>query len=385
MFYNIRVDAIERFTLLSSQMEHEPSEGAGSTETAEDCRNVFVYRAHLPNGKRIRLLKTLLSSVCENDCAYCPFRAGRDFRRASLQPDEYALLVSRLHQAGLIDGAFISSGMIGGGVRTQERLLACAELLRKKYGFFGYLHLKLMPGSQFAQVEQSMRLADRVSLNLEAPNANRLLRYTEQKNFASELWQPLAWVEQIRTQQPAQKGWKGHWPSSSTQFVMGGAGESDLELLQVSQALYRQLNLKRAYYSPFTPHENTPLENQPPTPYKREQRLYQASFLIRDYQYSWQDLHYDQQGNLPLDQDPKLAWAEKHLLHEPVEINRAGKEELMHIPGIGPRGADRILQARRVQSIRDISQLAKLGVQVKRCEKYLLLQGRQPIRQPSLW
>ncbi len=366
-------------------MEHEPSEGAGSAEMAEDCRNVFVYRAHLPNGKRIRLLKTLLSSVCENDCAYCPFRAGRDFRRASLQPDEYALLVSRLHQAGIIDGAFISSGMVGGGVHTQERLLACADLLRRKYGFQGYLHLKLMPGSQFAQVEQSMQLADRVSLNLEAPNTARLLRYTAQKNFTDELWQPLAWVEQIRREQPGLKGWKGRWPSSSTQFVMGGAGESDLELLQVSQTLYKQLNLKRAYYSPFTPHEDTPLENQPPAPYKREQRLYQASFLIRDYQYSWQDLQYDQEGNLPLEQDPKQAWAEKHLLRQPVEINRAGREELLHIPGIGPRGAARILEARRVQTIRDVSQLAKLGVQVKRCEKYLLLQGRQPIRQPSLW
>lgn len=379
------MDAIERFSLLSSQMEHEPAEGVYGAETAEDCRNVYIYRTQLPNGKRIRLLKTLLSSVCENDCAYCPFRFGRDFRRASLLPDEYALLVSRLHQAGIIDGAFISSGMIGGGVRTQERLLACAELLRKKYNFFSYLHLKLMPGAQFAQVERSLQLADRVSLNLEAPNAARLLHYTEQKNFTQHLWQPLAWVEQIRHEQPALKGWQGRWPSSSTQFVIGGAGESDLELLQVSQTLYRQLNLKRAYYSPFIPHENTPLENQPPTPFKREQRLYQASFLIRDYHYSWQDMPYDHQGNLPLDQDPKLAWAEKHLLHQPVEINHAEMDELLHIPGIGPKGAARILQARRMQTIRDVSQLAKLGVQVKRCEKYLLLQGRRPFHQPSLW
>lgn len=379
------MDATERFQLLSSQMEYEPSEGIGFSETAEDCHSVYVYRARLPNGKRIRLLKTLLSSVCENDCAYCPFRAGRDFRRASLQPDEYALLVSRLHQAGIIDGAFISSGIFGGGVCTQERLLTCAEILRKKYGFSGYLHLKLMPGAQFAQVERSLQLTDRVSLNLEAPNPARLLRYTEQKNFTLELWQPLAWVEQIRSEQPAHKGWKGHWPSSSTQFVMGGAGESDLELLQVSQTLYRQLNLKRAYYSPFSPHKDTPMENQPPVSHKREQRLYQASFLIRDYEYSWQDLLYDRQGNLPLEQDPKQTWAEEHLLHQPVEINRASRNELLHIPGIGPKGAARILQARQVQSIRDVSQLAKLGVQVKRCEKFLLLQGRRPIRQPSFW
>lgn len=379
------MDTIERFNLLSSQMVHEPSEGSGMSESAEKCANIFVYRAYLPNGKRIRLLKTLLSSVCEKDCAYCPFRAGRDFRRASLQPDEYALLVSRLHQAGIIDGAFISSGIIGGGVRTQERLLACAEILRGKYAFHGYLHLKLMPGAQFAQVERSMQLADRVSLNLEAPNAVRLKQFTVHKNFWQELWQPLEWVEQIRTQQPSYIGWNGHWPSSSTQFVMGGAGESDQELLQVSQTLYNHLHLKRAYYSPFTPHKNTPLENETPGSLLREQRLYQASFLIRDYHYSWEDLQYDEQGNLPLNQDPKLAWAESHLLNQPLEINRAGREELLRIPGIGVRSATRILQARRVFTLREVSQLSKLGIQVKRCAKYILLNGRRPVIQTSLY
>lgn len=371
--------------LLSNEMTHEPSEGPSSTESADQCNNIFVYRAHLPNGKRIRLLKTLLSSVCENDCAYCPFRAGRDFRRASLQPDEYAQLVSRLYQGGIIDGAFISSGVAGGGVRTQDRLLACSEILRGKYAFRGYLHLKLMPGAQFAQVERSMQLADRVSLNLEAPNALRLLRFTEHKDFWNELWQPLKWVEQIRQEQAPYKGWKGHWPSSSTQFVMGGAGESDQELLQVSQSLYTKLKLKRVYYSPFTPHENTPLEDQPAGNYQREQRLYQASFLIRDYYYSWEELGYDENGNLPLNQDPKLAWAENHLRQQPLEINLAGREELLHIPGIGPRGAERILQARKIRCILDISQLSKMGIQRKRCEKYVLLNGHAPAIQPSLW
>lgn len=385
MFYNKGVDAIERLKLLSSQMGHEPVEDAGSSDLADDCRNVFVYRAHLPNGKRMRLLKTLLSSVCENDCSYCPFRAGRDFQRASLQPEEFARLVSRLHQAGIIDGVFVSSGVIGGGVRTQDRLLACAEILRGKYAFNGYLHLKFMPGAQFAQVERGMQLADRVSLNLEAPTAERLLCFTRHKDFKHELWQPLEWVEKIRCEQPAWHAWKGHWPSSSTQFVIGGAGESDCELLQVSQTLYTKLKLQRAYYSPFTPHKNTPLENQAPAPYKREQRLYQASFLIRDYHYSWQDLQFDMDGNLPLDLDPKTAWAEKHLLHKPVEINQAGLEELLHIPGIGPKGAARIIKARSMQPIRNVSYLVKLGIRVKRSERYLLLNGRQPLHQPSLW
>jgi len=294
-------------------------------------------------------------------------------------------MVSHLYDSGIIDGVFISSGIVNGGRHTQDRLLACAELLRGKFAFRGYLHLKLMPGAQFAQVERGMRLADRVSLNLEAPNAQRLLHYTTHKHFQQELWQPLAWVEEIRRNRPAVQGWKGHWPSSTTQFVMGGAGESDLELLQVSQTLYAQLKLQRAYYSPFTPYKNTPLENQTPASHKREQRLYQASFLIRDYQYSWEDLQFDACGNLPLDQDPKLGWAEKHLQQQPVEINRAGWNELLHIPGIGPKGAARILQARQVQAIRDVSQLKKLGIPVKRCEKFLLLNGHSPLSQPHLW
>ena len=385
MFYNESVDALESLKLLSSQMGLEPGEDTGSTGLVEDCRNVFVYRAHLPNGKRMRLLKTLLSSVCENDCAYCPFRSGRDFRRASLQPEDFARLVNNLYQAGIIDGVFVSSGVIGGGIRTQDRLLACAEILRFKHHFQGYLHLKIMPGAEFAQVEKGMQLADRVSLNLEAPNPARLLKLTHRKDFCQELWQPLEWVESIRRNQPVQQGWKGRWPSSSTQFVLGGAGESDQELLQVTQSLYRQLKLQRAYYSPFTPHKDTPLEDQMPTSYKREQRLYQASFLLRDYHYSAADFSFDLDGNLPLECDPKSTWAEQHLLHHPLEINKAPMEELLRIPGIGPLSAKKIIQARRAQPIKELSLLSHMGIQVKRANKYILLNGRKPANQPSLW
>jgi predicted DNA-binding helix-hairpin-helix protein len=371
--------------LLSSQMDLEPSEDFGSPAISEDCRNVVVYRAQMPNGKRIRLLKTLLSSVCENDCAYCPFRSGRDFRRASLQPEEFSRLVNNLYQAGIIDGVFVSSGVIGGGIRTQDRLLACAEILRSKHHFQGYLHLKIMPGAEFAQVERGMQLADRVSLNLEAPNPMRLLKLTSQKDFWKELWQPLEWVEKIRQNQPAQQGWKGRWPSSSTQFVLGSAGESDQELLLVTQSLYTQLKLQRAYFSPFTPHKDTPLENQAPTSYKREQRLYQASFLLRDYHFSAEEFSYEPDGNLALERDPKTTWAEQHLLHHPLEINKAQIEDLLRIPGIGPFSAKKIIKARREQTIKEMSYLSKLGIQVKRAEKFILINGRQPALQPRLW
>lgn len=161
------MDTFASLKLLSSQMEMEPAEDTGSHGAIEDCHNVVVYRAQMPNGKRIRLLKTLLSSVCENDCAYCPFRSGRDFQRTSLQPEDFSRLVNNLYQAGIIDGVFVSSGIIGGSIRTQDRLLACAEILRHKYHFQGYLHLKIMPGAEFDQVKRGMQLADRVSVNLE--------------------------------------------------------------------------------------------------------------------------------------------------------------------------------------------------------------------------
>ncbi len=379
------MDALADLKLLSSQMSLEPSEDSSSPAIAEDCRNVVVYRAQMPNGKRIRLLKTLLSSVCENDCAYCPFRSGRDFRRASLQPEEFSRLVNNLYQAGIIEGVFVSSGVTGGGIRTQDRLLACAEILRFKHHFQGYLHLKIMPGAEFAQVERGMQLADRVSLNLEAPNPMRLLRLTSRKDFWKELWQPLEWIEKIRQNQPSRQGWKGRWPSSSTQFVLGSAGESDQELLLVTQSLYTQLKLQRAYFSPFTPHKDTPLENQTPTSFKREQRLYQASFLLRDYHFSAEEFSYEPDGNLALERDPKTAWAEQHFFHHPLEINKAQIEDLLRIPGIGPLSAKKIIKARREQTIKEMSYLSKLSIQVKSAEKFILINGRQPAFQPRLW
>ena len=282
------MDDIVRLKALSEQMSFEPAEDRSAVGTPYldrivNCPDaVFVHPAILPNGQRIKLLKTLLTSACERDCFYCPFRAGRDFRRATFQPEEFARLFVMLAQKGIAEGVFLSSGMTGGGIRTQDNLIDTAEIMRHKLGFNGYIHLKIMPGVERAQVERSMQLADRVSINLEAPNDDRLSKLAPHKQFTNELLQPLKWVEEIRRTQPKYKGWKGHWPSSVTQFVVGGAGESDLELLTTTDYLYHHLGLRRAYFSPFDPISNTPLENQPPTPIIREHRLYQASFLLRD-------------------------------------------------------------------------------------------------------
>ena len=408
-------DAIARLQALSCQMSLEPDaeyraerspKGAvatspkGEAQPMEDpypdktggCGNqdIFVHPAVLPNGLRIKLLKTLLSSACERDCYYCPFRAGRDTRRATFQPEEFARLFMMLATKGIAEGMFLSSGVAGGGARTQDKLLDTADILRNKLGFRGYLHLKIMPGAERAQVERAMQLADRVSVNLEAPNSQRLSQLAPHKQFMEELLQPLKWVDEIRRTQPPPRRPSHdtrhpHWPSSVTQFVAGGAGESDLELLTATDYLYRRLGLRRAYFSRFNPIPNTPLENQPPTPPIREQRLYQASFLLRDYGFDLEELPFEADGLLPVQTDPKQAWAQSNLAERPVEVNRAERHELLRVPGIGPKGVEAILRARRQARLRDLSALRALGVLVGRAAPFLLLDGKRAAYQPALF
>jgi len=285
----------------------------------------------------------------------------------------------RLYQKGVAEGLFLSSGVAGGGPRTEDRLIATAELLRRRYGFRGYIHLKIMPGAEREQVLAAMRLADRVSVNLEAPNTERLARLAPRKVFAEELLQRLRWIEEIRREMP------GHWPSSTTQFVVGAVGESDVELLTTTEFLHRQVGLARAYFSGFAPVPDTPLEDHPPTPPLREHRLYQSSFLLRDYGFTVEELPFDAGGNLPLNADPKLAWARCHLAHAPVELNTADQRALLRVPGIGPKGADKLLRARRQGTLHDLTDLRKLGIVARRAAPFILLDGHRPAHQLRLW
>ncbi len=378
------MDALGKLQLLGQAARYEPAEDVGMTgqrwpvarvpEELVDC----ISHAATPKG-RIPLLKTLLSSACERDCYYCPFRTGRDFRRATFVPDELARLFVQLYQHNFVEGLFISSGLVGGGPQTQDRILATAEILRKRYRFRGYIHLKIMPGAERDQVAAGMALADRVSVNLEAPNDKRLAQLAPHKIFTEELLQRMEWIEEIRQAQG------GYGPSMTTQFVVGAAGESDLELLHTTSYLNRRLRLARAYFSGFNPIVDTPLAELPPASIERERRLYQASFLLRDYGFDLEELPFTQDGNLPLQEDPKLLWARRHLSDTPVEINQAARETLLRVPGIGVKSADRIIAARRQGRLYDLSQLRKLHVSVKRVAPFILLAGRRPAHQLSFW
>ncbi len=362
-----------------------PGPGTGKADQSKTA-GLPIHMAALPGGKRVPLLKTLLTSACERNCYYCPFQAGRDFRRVTFKPDELAQVVVNMTQAKTIQGAFISSGIAGGGVRTQDKLLDTAEILRKKLHYRGYLHLKLMPGADAAQIERAMQLADRVSVNLEAPNPNRLALLAPQKQMMDELLQPLRVVESIRRNQPGYKGWNGRWPSTTTQFVVGAVGESDLELLQTVAYLYRKLHLARSYFSGFHPVSDTPFADRTPTNPWREHRLYQASFLLRDYGFELEDMPFQPAGDLPLDMDPKQAWARQNLSQAPIEINRAERHELLKIPGIGPHGAQVILNARvRGGRLHSLEDLKSLGVYATRAAPFILLDGARPPVQMALF
>jgi len=334
-------------------------------------------------GRRMPVLKILQTSACERDCFYCPFRAGRDFRRETLSPDDLAYTFDQMVRAGLVEGLFLSSGVVG-TARSMDRMIATAELLRRKYGFRGYIHLKLLPGAEPAHIERAIALADRVSVNLEAPNPQRLERLAPHKEFRGALWGTLlraaAMIRDAR-----QAGRPVARAGTVTQFVVGPAGESDRELLSTTQALYDARALTRAYFSAFSPVPDTPLEGEPPTSLLREYRLYQSDFLMRYYGFRADELVYDASGYLPLDRDPKLAWALAHPERFPVEVNRAGRFELLRVPGIGPRAADRILKARRWGRLRDLGQLRRLGVNTSRAAPFLLLDGRAPAVQLPLF
>ncbi|HEY3311196.1 MAG TPA: radical SAM protein [Anaerolineales bacterium] len=381
---------MQRLKMLTSQMDLEPAEehcpaGFTTPKIAPFSKQLVVQPAQMPGGKQIKLLKTLLTSACERDCYYCPFRAGRDFRRATFQPEEFANLFIELARKRAAEGIFLSSGVAGGGVRTQDKLLDTADILRNKLGFRGYIHLKVMPGAEKAQVERAMQLADRVSINLEAPNTARLSRLAPHKIFIEELLQPLSWIQEIRLNTPPTRSWNGRWPSTVTQFVAGGSDETDLELLTTTAWLNKHVGLKRAYYSAFHPIPDTPLENKPAVDPQREQRLYQASFLMRDYGFDLEELPFTTEGNLPLPSDPKLAWARLNLQEAPVELNRAARRELLRIPGIGPKGAEAILLARGKGKLRDLSSLKKLGISPERAAPFILLDGQIATHQLALF
>ncbi len=374
------MDRLEKMKLLARAAQYDLCASCGAhASRVQDEIGQWIYPAALPDGKHVALLKVLQSNLCENDCLYCANRRSRDGHRGGFNPEDLAAAFDELVRRGRAQGLFLSSAVCGSVSRTMERMIATVELVRLKYRFAGYVHLKLLPGCEEAAVERAVQIADRVSVNLEAPNAERLQRLSRDKRFEQDLIQPMQWAKQFRDRELGAKA------GLTTQFVVGAAGESDQEILGTVARLYLESSLTRAYFSAFQPIPNTPLETLAATPPLREHRLYQSDFLFRRYGFALQDVVFDHDGNLLSDSDPKLAWARAHPEYFPIEVNRASREQLLRIPGIGPRSAGRILRMRRQSKLRQIEDLCAAGAVAARAARFILLDGRRPPQQLGLW
>src|SRR6266704_2779112 len=379
-------DTITKLTQVSDATAYEPAGDQPQNERrrapyqsqslAECITNVSTPKGQLP------ILKTMLTTACERNCYYCPFRAGRSkTKRITFGPDELARGFDTLQSTGQAQGLFLSSGIIRGSVTTQDKIIDTVEIIRNRYSYRGYVHLKVMPGIEYDQLYRAMQLADRVSVNLEAPTQERLSALAPKKDFMDELLKMLQWAEALRREHPYEK-----LARTVTQFVVGDVGDTDLELLSLSSRLYRKMGLTRAYYSGFSPVIQTPFENVPATDPLRGHRLYQASFLLRDYGWKVQDLLFNSDGNMLLDMDPKRAWAEMHLRSAPIEIMTATREQLLRVPGIGPVGATAIMHARCLGRLTDLSYLRQLNIRnPEQAAPYILLDGHRPLSQMLLF
>jgi len=335
----------------------------------------FIHRAALPGGGSIPLFKVLQTNVCTNDCAYCANQVGRDCPRASLQPDQLAKTFMQLHGKKLVRGLFLTSGIAGNASRTMESMIKTVEILRYRYEFEGYIHLKILPGASFDCVAAGCKLADRVSINMEAPTTQHLAKLSSKKDLHRDIVERMRWVKRLTASNERLV------PSGqTTQFVVGAAGETDRDLLQTTVALYQEMELRRVYFSAFRPIRGTTLEELRPTSPLREHRLYQADWLFRVYGFSLPELEYalGERGNLPLAKDPKLVIAHKQPWLYPVDINEASYAELLRVPGIGPVSARRIVEARREHSIFSLEQLRKMRVPTKRALPFIWFQGMLP-------
>jgi predicted DNA-binding helix-hairpin-helix protein len=375
------MDVLQKIEALGESAQYDLCNTCGAAARRRDDLGRWIYPAALPDGGRVRVLKVLMTNVCEKNCYYCGVRASRDVPRTSFTPEELAGAFDRMQRADLVDGLFLSSGVCASADQTMDRMIACVELLRACYRFSGYVHLKLLPGCSTGHVERAVQLAQRVSVNLEAPNAARLETIAPRKDFFHELTEPMRMAKQLIDASGGRLAPAGQ----STQFVVGAAGEPDREILSTVSGLYSELNLRRAYYSAFQPVPGTPLDGREPTPAWREHRLYQADWLLRFYGYTFDDLIFDGGGNLPRKADPKLLHARSHPEIFPVEVNCASREELLRVPGLGPRSVARLLAWRRQGTLRELTSLSRAGAVAERAAPFVLLDGRRPPHQLPLW
>ena len=357
----------------------------GAVGSASACG---ICHSFTPDGRCVSLLKLLMTNACIYDCGYCVNRRSNDIPRASFSPKEIAELTMDFYRRNYIEGLFLSSGIIKSPDHTMEMLIETLFLLREKYRFNGYIHVKAIPGADELLLRRLGHLTDRMSVNIELPSEKSLVNIAPDKSKKAIL-EPMGYVKKSIVQAKNEVAVFRHAPSfvpagQSTQMIVGATPESDRTIVHLAQGLYHKYGLKRVFYSAYIPVGEKLPAVEPPL--LREHRLYQADWLLRFYGFSAQELFSTDRENLSLHLDPKCLWALEHLEHFPVEINKADYRTLLRVPGIGQQSAKRILSARRVGSL-DFTHLKKIGVVLKRARYFITASGKMHERvtwQPSI-
>lgn len=379
------LELLSKVEILANAAKYDAScASSGNRHSARGRRGqgrpAGVCHSWSSDGRCISLLKLLYSNVCRYDCRYCVNRRSNDLPRTSLTPREVAEVTVNFYRRNYIEGLFLSTGVFSDPDSVMDELIAALRLLRGEYGFRGYIHLKLVPGVDPLLVAQAGRYADRLSINLEVPRAERLALLAPDKNRAGILGPMRQTSELIATAREERRRSAtapGFAPAGqSTQVLVGATDDSDRTILHLSESLYGRMQLRRVYYSAYVPVNSDaalPALGEPPL--LREHRLYQADWLLRWYGFKAGELLDADTPHLDLELDPKACWALRHPGQFPLEVNRADYLELLRVPGIGPRSARRIVRARRMAGLHG-DDLQRLGVVMKRARWFLTARGR---------
>lgn len=357
----------------SGSKKTRDGKGLGSTEGSGICHS------YTPDGRCISLLKILLTNFCIYDCKYCINRVSSDVPRARFTTDEVVRLTMEFYRRNYIEGLFLSSGIIKDSDYTMEQIIAVAKSLRNDHHFKGYIHLKTIPGASDELVQEAGLYADRISVNIELPTPADLQSLAPEKNrpqLENNMAQIRIKADELKDARKTLKHAPVYAPAGqSTQMIVGATPTADKDVLVTASNLYKTHKLRRVYYSAFspTPHADARLPGIAP-PLMREHRLYQADWMLRFYGYDVKDIVTEQNPDLDLDIDPKTSWALRNPQFFPVDINRAAREDLLRIPGIGVQSVDKIIKIRRYHRLK-FDDLIKLRVAVNRAKYFVVADG----------
>ncbi|WP_263143084.1 putative DNA modification/repair radical SAM protein [Pseudomonas sp. RIT-PI-AD] len=378
---------IDKLTVLADAAKYDvscassgaPKRGSRGKSGLGATDGMGICHSFTPDGRCVALLKILLTNFCLYDCQYCVNRRSSDVPRARFTPEEVVSLTLDFYRRNCISGLFLSSGIIRSADYTMEQLVRVARLLREEHEFRGYIHLKTIPDASAELIAAAGRYADRLSVNIELPSESSLIRLAPEKKVAT-IKQAMGTIrlgeEEARGEPKAPRFAPA---GQSTQMIVGADATDDRTILQTAQTLYGAYRLKRVYYSAFSPIPQSPASvpfEAPPL--LREHRLYQADFLLRGYGYRVEEL-LGEPGNLPLDIDPKLAWALANRAHFPVDLNRAEPTLIARVPGIGVLTAKRLVELRRQRRIR-YADLTRMRCAMEKAKPFIVTQDYRPLQ-----